>query len=103
MNDNKTNLPNKNIILNQNLNQNSEFICTEDFQKFLNEKKRIFCHNMGYYKIDNKITMKKLSDLTGINIEILEQYQIGTCDFDFRSICKIAFALGITVEDVFRE
>lgn len=74
-----------------------------NFYEYIRNQKAAFCHNMGFLRIHNKISTIDLCRNANLTFDELEQYQLGTCNFDFKKMCQIAYVLDESMEEMMRE
>lgn len=71
----------------------------EDFRNF----RKIIGKNIYQLRLENKVTLKKLSYKTGISLIKLDQYEIGKSEITIHAAMKIANFFNVKPIDLLQE
>jgi len=74
--------------------------CEDNYDEYFKYEKETLCFNIAFHRVDKQMTLTQLSEKTGIPKIEVEAYEIGTCEFEFEKICKIGFALGLSLCEI---
>lgn len=64
--------------------------------------KNKFAFNLKRYRKEKKISAKKFAELIGIKYTTYTNYENQGYEPNYKNLCKIADALGVTLEDLLR-
>ena len=58
-------------------------------------------NNIRHYRTVQKFTLKKLSDLSGLPTNLIDNYELGKGELRLHALIKIAMAMQIDVRNLF--
>ena len=69
----------------------------------LNETFKKIGQNIHNNRMQKKYSLKKLSRLTGLNIETIDCYEMGRTQIHIKELMKISLALRIKLENLLKQ